>query len=90
MDLARHSGAFLGNSSTELGAADRTPDTDQENCEREDAQEIALQHVVTRSSGRENVVKVGEDDERQREREPAVEVATVAAVAQPEADDRNE
>ena len=35
-------------------------------------------------------MQIGEDDERQREREPAVQITTVAAIAQTEADDRDE
>ncbi len=90
VDLARNPRPLLGDGSPELGAADRTPDADEQDDEREDAQKVALEDVVTRSSGREDVVQIGEDDQRESKREPAVEIAPVAAIPQPEADDRNE
>ena len=70
--------------------ADRPPDADEEHREGEDAEEVAREDVVARTERREDVVEVGEDDERERQRQPAVEIAPVAAVAQPEADDGDE
>ena len=56
----------------------------------EDPEKIALQDVITRSSRCEHVVQIGKDDQRQGEREPAVEITPVAAIAHSEADDGRE
>ncbi len=90
MDVARDASALLGDGSAELGLADRPPDADEEHGEGEDPEQVALEDVVARAGGCEHVVEVGEHDEREGERQPAVEVAPVAAVAQAEADDGDE
>ena len=88
VDLPRDARALLGDGAAELGLADRAPHADEQHDEREQPQEVALEHVLAGTGRREDVVEVGEDDQREREREPAVEVAPVAAEAEPEPDRR--
>ena len=77
---ARSSATARPNSASPI--ARQTPD--EQHPEGEDTKEVAREDVVARTERREHVVEVGEHDERERQRQPAVEVAAVAAVAQPE------
>ena len=90
VDLARDAGPLLGDGAAELGLADRPRHSGEKHAEREQPQQVAREHVVARPERREHVVEIGEDDERQGQRQPAVEITTVTPVAQPEADDRDE
>ena len=48
-----------------------------------------MEDVLAGDRRREDVVELGEEHQRRREREPAVEVLAVGAEAQPEADERD-
>ena len=86
MDLARDPRALLGDRAPELGEADRAPHADEEEAVGEQAEEVALRDEVARELGLEHVVQLGEERQGRAEREPAVEVLAVAAVADREAD----
>ena len=90
MDVAGNPRPLLGDRPAELRLADRPPDADEQDAEGEEPKQVARKDVVARTDRREHVVEVGEDDERQGQRQPAVEVAAVAAVAQSEPDRGNE
>ena len=90
MDVARDSRTLVGDRASELRLADRAPDAHEQHAVRDDAEEVALQHEVTRHDRREHEVQVGEDGKRRGETHPAVEVAPVAAIAQREPDESDE
>ena len=90
VDLARDARSFLGYRTTELGAADRAPDADEQHAVREQAQVVALRHVTGVHERREHEVQRREQHQRRAEREPVVEVLTLEPEAVAEADDREQ
>ena len=90
VDLARDARSLVRDRAAELRLADRPPDADDEDPVREDAQEVALEDEVARHDGRQDEVQIGEDGEGGSEAHPAVEVASVAAIAKAEADERDQ
>src|SRR5919198_737530 len=90
VDLARHSGALLGDGAAEFGEADRAPDADEEDAVRQQPQEVALRDVAVRKQRREDVVQLREERKRCAEAEPAVEVVAAVAEAQAPADHRDQ
>ena len=90
VDLARDARALLGDGTPELGRPDRAPDADEQDRVGEQPQEVALRDVVARERRREDRVELGEEPDRRAEREPAVEILAVGAVAKPEADEGSE
>ena len=90
MDLARDPRALLGDCAAELGLTDRSPHACEEHGEGEEAEEVARKHVLAGAQRCEHVVEIREHDQGEGEREPAIEVAPVAAIAQPEAYDRDQ
>ena len=90
MDLTRDPCALVRDRPPELGVRDRAPDADEQEPEGDQAQEVALEDELARDDRRQHEVDVREERERHRQAEPAVEVAPVAAVANPEADQCDE
>src|SRR5204862_3546343 len=83
VDLPRHPRPLLRHRASELRRADGTPDADEENAVREDAQEVARRDRAVREERRDDIVQRREEKERRRERDPPAEIA--AAVAEPQA-----
>jgi hypothetical protein len=90
VDLPGDPRALVGDGPAELGLGDGTPNTDEERAVRDEPQEVTLQDLVARDQRLEDEVQVGEERERGREAQPAVEVPAVAPVAQAEANDCDE
>ncbi len=86
MDLAGHAGPFLCDRPSELRGANRPPDADEQDSVGDDAQEVALRDDVARELWCEHVVELGEQRHRRPESEPAVEVLSVPAIANREAE----
>ena len=90
VDLARDPCALLRDHAPDLGRADRAPDADEQDRVGEEPQEVALRHVLARERRREHRLELGEQPDRRAEGEPAVEVLAVRAVAEAEADERDQ
>jgi hypothetical protein len=90
MDLARHAGALLGDGAPEFGAADRAPHADEQDAVGEQTQIVALRHVANADERREEEMQRREQHQRRAEREPAVEVLALQAIAVREPDDREQ
>ena len=86
MDLLGDPGALVGDRPPELGLADRPPHANEQDGVREQAEKVPLKEILAHPTRSDDVVQIGEDDERQRKGQPAVEIAAVVAVADPEAD----
>ena len=90
VNLARNTGTLLGDRPSELGAADRPPHADEQDAVGEHHDEVALRDVAGREQWREDVVERRREQQRRAEREPAVEILAVLAVAAREADHREQ
>ena len=90
MDLARHPRALLRDHAPDLRGPDRAPDADEQDGVGEEPQEVALRYVLARERRREHRLELGEQPDRRAEGEPAVEVLAVRAVAEAEADERDQ
>ena len=90
VDVPRDARPLVRDGAPELCVADRSPDADDEDPVRENVEEVALEQEVARQDRGEDEVQVREDRERRREAHPAVEVASMAAIAEPEPDGRDE
>ena len=90
MNLAGDAGALIGDRPAELRVGDGSPDADQQDPVCEQAQEVALEHVVTGDDRRDHEVELGEEGQSCCETDPAVQVAAVSPVAKREAHESNE
>jgi DNA-binding NarL/FixJ family response regulator len=90
VNLARDAGSFVGNGPAELGLRDRPPHPDEQGAVRHNPEEITLEDKVARDDRGQDEVQLREQRKRRGQAHPAVEVATVPAVADAEADHSDE